>query len=105
MTKDGKERKEQILDKLFKDRKLTPITMSVYNAILPILKKYVMLFQMTESLVYMLNEKQFELLQEFLACFVRPDVIVAQKKPKQLVELSTQDRRNRLDLRPDFFIS
>ena len=79
MTKDGKELKERILDKLLRDRKLTTMTMSVYTAVLPILKKYVMLFQMTEPLVYMLNEKQVELLQEFFACFVKPDVIVTQK--------------------------
>ena len=73
--------------------------MSVYTAVLPILKKYVMLFQMTEPLVHMLNEKQVELLLEFLACFMKPEVIAAQKNPKQLVELNTQDRKKCLDLR------
>ena len=46
-------------------------------------KKVCHAFQMTEPLVHMLNEKQVELLLEFLACFVKPEVIVAQKPPPQ----------------------
>ena len=103
MTKDGKERKERIIDRLFRDRKTTTMIMSVYTAVLPILKKYVMLFQMTEPLVHMLNEKQTELLREFLACFIKPEVIVAQKTSKQLSELSTHDGKNRLPSK-DMFV-
>ena len=50
-------------DRLFRERKTTFMIMSVYTAVLPILKKYVMLFQMTEPLVHMLHDKQGPVVQ------------------------------------------
>ena len=45
------------------------------QAFLPLLKKYVMLFEMKAPIVHQLHEKQIETFKEFLVCFCKPEII------------------------------
>ena len=70
LTEDGKKRKERIFDKVLFQEKKTLLVLNFYKAVLPLLKSYMCLFQSSEPLVHMLNDKQ-ELLRQFLSNFVR----------------------------------
>lgn len=75
MTNEGKERKKRIVQKLFIFRKKTRLYLSFYMSVLPLLQRYVKTFEMTEPLIYKLNDNQVELLSDVLVCFVKPEVI------------------------------
>ena len=55
MTKDGKARKERIIDKLFYERRKTNMLISSYTAGLEILKEYTVLFQDKDPMIHILH--------------------------------------------------
>lgn len=77
LTKDGKDRKLRIVDKLFHERKLAKLIMGLYSSVFPLLKSFVILFKMKEPLIHLLHEEQvifkscmkILLNNEFLLCF------------------------------------
>ena len=95
MTTDGKNRKKRIYQKLFFFREKTRIMMKIYGSVLPMLKKYVMLFQTSQPLIHKLNDKQQELLLDFLSCFIRPEVL-KDITSASLVTLNLDDTSNHL---------
>lgn len=60
--------------------------MHYYAAVLPILKKYVCLFQTKEPRIHRQNDQQIQVFSDFLACFVKPQIIM-DKSARQLKEL------------------
>lgn len=89
MTKDGKDRKQRILNKLFDNRERTRIQLSMYMSVLDILKEYAVLFQTKEPMIHVLHDEQVRLLKEFLAYFVKPQCIP--KKPAEMKQLQLKD--------------
>ena len=75
MTKEGAERKERIIHKLFYERKTTRILLSLYASVLEVLKEYTVMFQAKEPMVHVLHDEQTRLVREFLGYFVRPEVL------------------------------
>ena len=55
MTKDGKARKERIIDKLFYERRKTNMLISSYTAGFEILKEYTVLFQDKDPMIHILH--------------------------------------------------
>ena len=70
-TAKGKERKNRIIAKLFKQRKFK-FHVSFYKALLPMFKRYVMLFQREEPLINKVHYEQVEIIKRFLSYSVLP---------------------------------
>ena len=87
MTKEGKARKERLVDKLFYKSEKTRLILHIYVNVLPILKSYVMLFQTKVPLVHKLYDRLIILFRDFLACFIKPQYLV----DKSVNQLLTQD--------------
>lgn len=75
-TKDGKDRKLHLVDKVSVTREETLLTFQAYKEVLPALKEYMLFFQKREPVVHYLHEKQEELLNSFFSFFVKPEVLV-----------------------------
>lgn len=95
MTKDGQARINRIIQKLFYTAKKTKVLLHIYTAVLPLLKKYVMLFQMNQPMIHLLNDKQTELLTNFMSLFIKPEVL-KDISSARLVQLEVYDDRNYL---------
>lgn len=55
MTQVGKETKERLVKKLWFDSRSTNLHLSVYLGVLPILKEYVMVFQVCFRIRWIIN--------------------------------------------------
>ena len=71
------ERKMRIIERLFVQRKRTMLILNLYKSVLPLLKKYVLLFEMKKPLIHKLHDQQIELLLEFLGCFLKPETLAS----------------------------
>ena len=72
-TKEGKDRKGRIAEKVFVQRKDVLATIHTYIHVLPAFKKYVLLFQQKEPAMHHLHPKQHELFNEFCSAFLTPE--------------------------------
>ena len=90
LTKEGKERKIKLAEKMFVHREKTLLILNLYTAVLPILNKYVVFFQKKEPLMHKLHCMQEELLKEFLSCFVKPEQL--QGGPSQLLKIDLDSK-------------
>lgn len=93
MTPDGIERKRRIVNKLFYHKKQTKLEMYLYLSVLPMLKKYVLLFEVQEPLIHKMFDQQVNLMTDFMACFVKPEALT-QYEGKKLVNLDVEDNAN-----------
>ncbi|KAH3713485.1 hypothetical protein DPMN_073277 [Dreissena polymorpha] len=85
MTKDGEQRKQRILMKLFNSRTVTRMMLGIYMSALITLKDYAVLFQKKAPMLHMLNGEQSRLVRNFIGFFVKPQCIPATtKKLKQM---------------------
>ena len=75
MTTDGIARTKRIVAKLFHTSKITKVQLHIYTSVLPLLKKYVMIFQKSQTMIHVLNDKQIELISGFLSLFMKPEVL------------------------------
>ena len=90
LTDDGRNRKKRIVEKvLYKDMQ-TMLIMLFYQAVLPLLKNYVVLFQNNAPLVHKLHDRQEQLFRDFLSCFIRQEELV-DKSAQQLKNLGLTD--------------
>ena len=85
-TAKGKERKNRIIAKLFKQRKFK-FHVSFYKALLPMFKRYVMLFQREEPLINKVHYEQVEIIKRFLLYSVLPSNLVGVNSGKALNKL------------------
>ena len=86
MTDDGKKRKDRITEKLFYCRRKTLMTVHFYVAALPLLKKYVCLFQTKEPLIHKVYDEQKQLFLDFLSCFIKQELLQV-KSTKELLDI------------------
>jgi hypothetical protein len=94
MTKEGRERKDRVVEKvIYKERK-TLLVMNFYISALAMLKQYVCLFQLKEPMIHKLHDEQELLIKKFLSCFCKPEMM-AGMTPKKI---------KALDLKPDMFL-
>ena len=61
-----------------------------YTAVLPLLKKYVCLFQTKEPLIHKLYDEQEQLFLNFLSCFIKAEIL-KDKNIKQLLSLNVSN--------------
>ncbi len=101
MTPDGQARTKRIVSKLFHTLSKTKVQLHIYTSVLPLLKKYTMLFQMNKTMIHLLNDKQIELVSGFLTLFIKPEVI-ANAKNIQNVQL---DECNHLPTKNIFLVN
>ena len=76
MTKDGKDRKNRIIKKVITMEVKTVFVINFYKAVLPLLKKYVLLFQSDKPMIHLVYGELEVLFQDFLGCFVKPEYLV-----------------------------
>lgn len=74
MTEDGQKRTDKCIERLFHERLKTRLIL-IFYAVLPLLKQYVMLFEMKDPIVHLLHEKQVQLFKDFLVCFCTPEKV------------------------------
>ena len=91
LTDDGKTRKARIVEKVLYKSKQSQLTMSFYQSALPILKKYVCLFQSKEPLIHLVHDKLDELFRDFLSCYIKPDRIPASSHALKQLNLDDAD--------------
>lgn len=65
-TKKGRERKQRVIKKLHQSNYYTMIT-SLYHTIMPLFKRYVMLFQSDRPLIHKIYYKQVEIVRTFFS--------------------------------------
>ena len=99
-TKEGAERKQRIVKKLYKNNLRTNLYLHTYKLVLPIPKNYVLLFQREKPLIHTMIDKLKSLLLEFLACFVKPEALQV-SSCKRLMSL---DIEKNLLSREDIFV-
>lgn len=62
---------------MFFEEKRTLLEMNFYTSVLPILRKYTLIFQSKEPKVHKLHDEQEMLLREFLCCFMKPQNLLS----------------------------
>ena len=102
MTPDGKERKDRILERLFIQRKKTLLIMSFYRSVMPLLKRYVLIFQSKEPLIHKLHDEQIQVLKDFLTCIMKPESL-GNISPRLLSKLKVADESLHLPEKAIFF--
>ncbi|KAK3096276.1 hypothetical protein FSP39_025218 [Pinctada imbricata] len=60
LTKEGRDRKQRIADKLFEERKPAKLVLGLHASVFPLLKSFVMLFETKEPLIHLLHEEQVD---------------------------------------------
>jgi len=58
LTKDGRDRKDRIIHKIFTERAFSKMVMGLYSSVFPLLKNFVLLFEMKVPLIHQLHEEQ-----------------------------------------------
>ena len=74
-TDQGEKRKQRLLERLFFKSKKTKHIIDFFVATLSLLKEYVCLFEMKMPLIHKLHDKQLELFNAFLACFMKAEIV------------------------------
>lgn len=103
MTDFGKDRKKRINTKLFYTEMTTQMQLAFYQEVLPTLKAYVMTFQSSDVMVHQLHDRQIQTFTNFLACFVKAEVI-AHKSPKQLQKLNLDEDEGKYMKMKDMYV-
>ena len=65
--------------------------LSVYQCVLEVFKNYTMLFQRDESLIHKVYAEEHQLVRTFFSFFVKPDVLPAVKRGKDLLQLDLKE--------------
>ncbi|GBN78845.1 hypothetical protein AVEN_147570-1 [Araneus ventricosus] len=97
ITEDGKRRKDRITQKLFYCRRKTLMNLHFYVAALPLLKKYVCMFQAKQPLIHKLFEEQRQLFVDFLSCFMKQELLQG-KSSKELLSIDVMNDMNHIGL-------
>ena len=99
-TKEGAERKQRIVQELYKSNLRTNLYLHLYKLVLPILKKYFLLFQTKKPLIQTMIDELKSVLHEFLACFVKPEAL----QVSSCTRLVSLDIKKNLHSREDIFV-
>ena len=74
LTVDGRKRKACIVDKILYQSMKTELLLHPYMSVLPLMKKYVMMFQGKDTLIHELHHHQLETFTGFLACYIKQSI-------------------------------
>ena len=74
-TTAGKERKKQIVKKLFYSSTETLIQLHFYNDILPTFKSFILIFQQDGPQIHRLHDEQTDLVRHFLSSFIKHEYL------------------------------
>eukprot|EP00111_Clytia_hemisphaerica_P013916 TCONS_00040959-protein len=75
LTKKGKERKQRIFGKLIHRCDMTKLVAEFYQAVLPLFKSFVLIFQQKSPQVHRLHSSISSVTREFFACFMEHSTI------------------------------
>ena len=64
------------------------LNLSVYQCVLKVFENYTMLSQRDEPLIHKVYAEQHQLVRSFFSFFVKPDVLSAVKRGKDLLQLN-----------------
>ncbi len=98
LTKDGKNRKLRVVDRLFMTREETLALIYMYMSILPMFKAFILMSEQKMPL----HEEQKELLTHLCACLVKEEKLSG-IRPKQLISLDFSCKENFKNLN-DMFV-
>ena len=90
LTEAGQERKKRMVEKVFYQRLVTELHLSLYTHILPLIKSFVLVFEQKEPLVHRYHDELRECMQTFLCCFIKVENV----KKLQSEDLKTFDVTN-----------
>ena len=96
LTKDGKERKDRIVQKVIVDEKETRLYMSIYSSALQVMSKYVKIFQQTEPAIIRVHTEQVDVFTEFLTNFKKPEVLSQGNSIRKLETTNFSSTENHL---------
>lgn len=96
----GRERVVRICDHLFKNRKQLICVLKIYTSVLPLLRRFTLLFQKETPMIHSLYYEMEELLRDFLGFIVKPEVVL-NKSGRVLVSVNV--RENALPVNDIFF--
>ena len=90
VTAKGKERQLRIVKALLFNMKVS-LVFSLYEAVFPVFKSFIMCFQSAKPLIHKVYYRQIELFQKFLSYFVNPSVFGKCSTGKSLMNLQITD--------------
>ena len=90
-TKKGKERKEQIVLRLFNCKTNLTFILSLYKVVLALFSKN-MLFHKEELLIHKVYLEQINVVHTFLTCFIKPEKLVSVTLGKNIKGLEITKR-------------
>ena len=94
--KTRKERKDRIVQKVIVDEKKTRLYMSIYSLVLHVLRKYIKIFQQAEPAIFRIYTKQVDVFTEFLANFIKPDMVFECNSIRKLKAINFSSTENHL---------
>ncbi|XP_041361320.1 uncharacterized protein LOC121377407 [Gigantopelta aegis] len=100
LTEDGQLRKERIIEKVIVKHKQTELCTS---AVLKLLKEFVLLFQKKSPMIHLLHDAQEQLLRDFMACFVKAELVV-HKSAAQLKAMNPGIDEGQFSRKSDMFV-
>ncbi|XP_071134229.1 uncharacterized protein [Mytilus edulis] len=68
--------------------------MGLYSSVLPLLKQFVLTFEMKEPMIHELHEQLVKLFREFLACYVKPEILKSATTSAKLKRLDISTTAN-----------
>ena len=92
LTEKGLARKERVVVKLFDERNTTDLHLSFYTHILPLIKSFVLVFELKEPMVHRVFEELKTCMQTFLCCFIKCEHVV-HLTAKKLTNLDVTDKK------------
>ncbi|GFR99492.1 hypothetical protein ElyMa_001046400 [Elysia marginata] len=101
MTKEGKSRKQRIVERLFHNNVKTSFILNFYASALPMLKQYVPLFQTQAPKIHKLHDAQVDTTRKLLASSIKPEKLV-DLNPKQMASSDVGSVINNLKLNQIF---
>ncbi|GBM46665.1 hypothetical protein AVEN_261046-1 [Araneus ventricosus] len=103
LTQVGQDRKNRIVKKLFNCCLETQLVSNLFVSVLSLLKEYLKLFQSGVPLIHILHDKQFSLVKDFLACFIKAETIASLSGSSKKIKLfDVQDRDSHLPTKSVF---
>ncbi|MEL7307925.1 MAG: hypothetical protein AAGK05_08660, partial [Pseudomonadota bacterium] len=88
--KEGKARRERIVEKLFYKSDKTYLHLNLYIGVLSVLKEYVMFFQKKTVIIHKLHDMQMQTFLKFLSFYVKPESLPS-KTPNALKNVGLTD--------------
>ena len=97
LNKDGKERKEHVVEKLLFNRKKMEIQLNFHVTILPLFNSFVLVFEQKEPMMHHIHDELTSVAHHFFACFLKIQILVYFSS-KRLSQLDVTKAENQLPI-------